>query len=133
MFSRYFAFRSAYSRVGQTYKLLIFDDRTFLIKKLLLLSCKRRRTWYICKFVASHFAEAKSCWHGQCFSRGSDFSRGVFYDVLLRRLTTWRVEELPTLASPCKGRGEWGARRVQITRRLLQGLLVRQVSRTRSS
>ena len=32
----------------------------------------------------------------------------MFYDVLLRRLTTWRAEELPTLASPCKGRGEWG-------------------------
>ena len=48
----------------------------------------------------------KSCWHGQCFSTGSDFPRGVFYYVLLRRLTTWRDEELPTLASPCKGRGE---------------------------
>jgi hypothetical protein len=26
-----------------------------------------------------------SCWHGQCFSTGSDFPRGVFYYVLLRR------------------------------------------------
>ena len=47
-----------------------------------------------------------NCWHGQCSLTGSDFPRGVFYYVLLRRLTTWRVEELPTLASPCKGRGE---------------------------
>jgi hypothetical protein len=78
---------------------------------------------------ALNFEDATSCWHGQCFSRGSDFSRGVFYDVLLRRLTTWRVEELPTLASPCKGRGEWEARRVQITTRFL----VWQLSRKRSS
>src|SRR6266446_4736985 len=59
---------------------------------------------------ALHFASAKSCWHGQCSSTGSDFPRGVFYYVLLRRLTTWRDEELPTLASPCKGRGERVAR-----------------------
>ena len=52
-----------------------------------------------------------SCWHGQCSSTGSDFPRGVFYYVLLRRLTTWRDEELPTLASPCKGRGERGGAR----------------------
>src|SRR6266513_896846 len=127
MFSRYFVFRSAHSKVGQTYKLLIFDDQTFLIKKLLILICKRRCTWYIYGFCALHFEDTKSCWHGQCFSRGSDFSRDVFYDVLLRRLTTWRVEELPTLASPCKGRGEWEARRVEITRRFL----VWQVSRKR--
>src|SRR6266403_4505954 len=55
---------------------------------------------------ALYFASATSCWHGQCSSKGSDFPRGVFYYVLLRRLTTWRDEELPTLASPCKGRGE---------------------------
>src|SRR4029077_13948350 len=51
-----------------------------------------------------------SCWHGQRSSSGSDFPRGVFYYVLLRRLATWRDEELPTLASPCKGRGERVAR-----------------------
>src|SRR6266480_1779742 len=73
------------------------------------------------QIFALHFEGARSCWHGQCFSECSDFSRGVFYDVLLRRLTTWRAEELPTLASPCKGRGERGARRVQITRRFLAG------------
>src|SRR5437868_8751622 len=56
---------------------------------------------------ALYFAWATSCWHGQCCFTGSDFPRGVFYYVLLRRLTTWRDEELPTLASPCKGRGEW--------------------------
>src|SRR6266513_1139594 len=55
---------------------------------------------------ALYFAWATSCWHGQCCFTGSDFPRGVFYYVLLRRLTTWRDEELPTLASPCKGRGE---------------------------
>ena len=60
------------------------------------------------QIFALHFEGAKIYWHGQCFFTGSDFSRGVFYDVLLRRLTTWRAEELPTLASPCKGRGEWG-------------------------
>ena len=43
----------------------------------------------------------------------------MFYDVLLRRLTTWRAEELPTLASPCKGRGEWVAARAQIKRGFL--------------
>src|SRR2546423_15277859 len=59
---------------------------------------------------ALYFAFAKSCWHGRCSSTGSDFPRGAFYYVLLRRLTMWRDEELPTLASPCKGRGEWVAR-----------------------
>jgi hypothetical protein len=40
------------------------------------------------QICALNFEDAASCWHGQCCSRGSDFSRGVFYDVLLRRLTT---------------------------------------------
>src|SRR5207244_2714354 len=65
------------------------------------------------------FWSANNCWHGHCSSSGSDFPRGVFYDVLLRRLTTWRAEELPTLASPCKGRGEWVTPQARITRRFL--------------
>src|SRR5947199_9531594 len=82
---------------------------------------------------ALYFAWATSCWHGQCCFTGSDFPRGVFYYVLLRRLTTWRDEELPTLASPCKGRGEWVARRrPQITIRLHE-LFLRQQSRTCAS
>jgi hypothetical protein len=55
---------------------------------------------------ALYFASATTYWHGQCLPTGFDFPRDVFYYVLLRRLTTWRDEELPTLASPCKGRGE---------------------------
>src|SRR5437899_7347476 len=81
---------------------------------------------------ALHFASAKSCWHGQCSSTGSDFPRGVFYYVLLRRLTTWRDEELPTLASPCKGRGERVASKpALITIRFLHELAFGSRSRTR--
>src|SRR5207302_4855154 len=75
------------------------------------------------QIFALHFEGAKIYWHGQCFFTGSDFSRGVFYDVLLRRLTTWRAEELPTLASPCKGRGEWGSTTVQIMSRFSARIL----------
>src|SRR5436189_846791 len=55
---------------------------------------------------ALHYRFRKSCWHEQCFSTGSDFPRGVFYNRPAAALTTWRDEELPTLASPCKGRGK---------------------------